>query len=151
MHDTFQARNELEEKLLATQEGQMSSDEFMKYLMDTQVFMPVKDSIGIEGFTSSDKALPLTLKTEDELEVLILFTSPERSKEFVQDFPGYDGGLLAEFKWVLERTGSGIGISINPNWPVGIDLEPGMIELLRGNPTLLLPTEGEEWSEMPYL
>jgi len=135
MQDTFDARNELEEKLLATQEGRMSSDEFMKYLMDTQVFMPVKDSIGIEGFTSSDKAIPLTLKTEDEIEVLILFTSPDRSKEFVQDFPGYDGGLLVEFKWVLERTGSGIGISINPNWPVGMDFEPAMIEQLRGNPT----------------
>ena len=135
MQDTFDARNELEEKLLATQEGRMSSDEFMKYLMDTQLFMPVKDSIGIEGFTSSDKAIPLTLKTEDEIEVLILFTSPDRSKEFVQDFPGYDGGLLVEFKWVLERTGSGIGISINPNWPVGMDFEPAMIEQLRGNPT----------------
>jgi hypothetical protein len=134
MQDNFEARNELEENLLAAQEGQMSSDEFMKYLIDTQVFMPVKDSIGIEGFTSSDKAVPLTLKTEDGVEVLILFTSPDRSKEFVQDFPGYDGGLLAEFKWVLERTGSGIGISINPNWPVGIDLEPEMIEQLKSNP-----------------
>jgi len=134
MQDAFEARNELEENLLAAQDGQMSSDEFMKYLMDTQVFMPVKDSIGIEGFTSSDKAVPLTLKTEDGVEVLILFTSPDRSKEFVQDFPGYDGGLLAEFKWVLERTGSGIGISINPNWPVGMDLEPEMIEQLKSNP-----------------
>ena len=133
MHDTFEARNELEENLLAAQDGQMSTDEFMKYLMDTQVFMPVKDSIGIEGFTSSDKAVPLTLKTEDEIDVLVLFTSPDRSKEFVQDFPGYDGGLLAEFKWVLERTGSGIGISINPNWPVGMDLEPAMIEQLKSN------------------
>ena len=133
MQETFDARNELEENLLAAQEGQMSSDEFMKYLMDTQVYMPVKDSIGIEGFTSSDKAIPLTLKTEDGIEVLILFTSPDRSREFVQEFPGYDGGLLAEFKWVLERTGSGIGISINPNWPVGMDLEPEMIEQLRGH------------------
>ena len=133
MQETFDARNELEENLLAAQEGQMSSDEFMKYLMDTQVYMPVKDSIGIEGFTSSDKAIPLTLKTEDGIEVLILFTSPDRSREFVQEFPGYDGGLLAEFKWVLERTGSGIGISINPNWPVGMDLEPDMIEQLRGH------------------
>ena len=133
MQDTFDARNELEENLLAAQEGRMSSDELMKYLMDTQVYMPVKDSIGIEGFTSSDKAIPLTLKTEDEIEVLILFTSPDRSREFVQEFPGYDGGLLAEFKWVLERTGSGIGISINPNWPVGMDLEPDMIEQLRGH------------------
>jgi hypothetical protein len=105
MQDTFEARNELEEKLLAAQEGQLSSDDFMGYLLDTQVFMPVKDSIGIEGFTSSDKAIPLTLKTEDNIEVLILFTSPDRAKEFVHEFPGYEGGLLAEFSWVLERNG----------------------------------------------
>ena len=133
MHDTFDARNELEQKLLAAQEGQLTSDAFMEYLMDTQVFMPVKDSIGIEGFTGSSKAVPLTLKSEDGIEVLILFTSPERAKEFVRDFPGYEGGLLAEFSWVLERTGSGVGISINPDWPVGIDLEPGMVQQLRSN------------------
>jgi hypothetical protein len=133
MQDTFEARNELEEKLLAAQEGQLSSEDFMGYLLDTQVFMPVKDSIGIEGFTSSDKAIPLTLKTEDNIEVLILFTSPDRAKEFVHEFPGYEGGLLAEFSWVLERTGSGIGISINPNWPVGFDLEPEMVQHLKSN------------------
>jgi hypothetical protein len=118
---------------LPTQEGQLSSEDFMGYLLDTQVFMPVKDSIGIEGFTSSDKAIPLTLKTEDNIEVLILFTSPDRAKEFVHEFPGYEGGLLAEFSWVLERTGSGIGISINPNWPVGFDLEPEMVQHLKSN------------------
>ena len=133
MQDTFEARNEVEEKLLAAQEGQLSSEALISYLVDAQLFMPVKDSIGIEGFTSSDKAIPLTLKTEDNIEVLILFTSPDRSKGFVQDFPGYDGGLLAEFKWVLERTGSGIGISINPDWPVGMDLEPDIIQQLKSN------------------
>ena len=35
--------------------------------------------------------------------------------------------------YVLERTGSGIGVSINPDWPVGIDLEPDMLEQLRSN------------------
>ena len=133
MQETFEARNEVEEKLLAAQEGQLSSEALMIYMMDAQLFMPVKDSIGIEGFTSSDKAVPLTLKSEDNVEVLILFTSPDRSKTFLQDFPGYDGGLLAEFKWVLERTGSGIGISINPDWPVGMDLEPEMIQQLKTN------------------
>lgn len=133
MQDTFDARNELEQKLLAAQEGQLASEALMDYMMDTQIFMPVKDSIGIEGFTSSNKAVPLTLKTEDNIEVLILFTSPERAKDFVQDFPGYEGGLLAEFSWVLERTGSGIGISINPNWPVGMDLEPDMVQQLKNN------------------
>jgi hypothetical protein len=133
MHDTFEARNELEQNLIAAQEGQMAGDAFMKYLMDTQVFMPVKDSIGIEGFTSSDKAVPLTLKSGDGVEVLILFTSPERAKAFLQDYPGYEGGLLAEFRWVLERTGSGIGVSINPDWPVGMDMAPEMVEQLRDN------------------
>jgi len=133
MQETFEARNELEEKLLSAQEGKLSSEEFMKYLIDTQVFMPVKDSVGIQGFTSSSKAIPLTLKSEDNVEVLILFTSPGRAKDFVSGYPGYEGGLLAEFSWVLERTGSGIGISINPNWPVGFDLEPEMIQQLRQN------------------
>jgi len=133
MHDQFETRNELEEKLLAAQEGTMGSEDFMTYLMDAQVFMPVKDSIGIEGFTASDKAVPMTLKNEDNVEVLILFSSPDRSKEFMQDFPGYDGGLLAEFKWVLERVGGGVGISINPGWPVGMDLEAEMVQQLKNN------------------
>jgi hypothetical protein len=133
MHDTFEARNELEQQLLAAQEGRLTSEDFIHYLMETQVFMPVKDSVGIAGFTSSDKAVPLTIRAEDNTEVLILFTSPERAKAFVAAYPGYDGGLLAEFSWILERTGSGIGISINPDWPVGIDLEPEMIQQLRSN------------------
>jgi hypothetical protein len=133
MQELFESRNELEEKLVAAQEGRLASEAFMDYLMDTQVFMPVKDSIGIGGFTGSDKAIPLTLKTEDDIEVLILFTSPERAKDFVQDFPGYEGGLLAEFRWVLERTGSGVGISINPTYPVGMDMEPEMVQQLKAN------------------
>ncbi len=73
MQETFEARNEMEEKLLSAQEGQLSSEALMEYMMDAQLFMPVKDSIGIEGFTSSDKAVPLTLKTEDNIEELDRF------------------------------------------------------------------------------
>ena len=133
MHEQFETRNELEEKLLAAQEGTLGGEAFIAYLMDTQLFMPVKDSIGIEGFTSNTKAIPMTLKTEDDVEVLILFSSPDRSKEFMSDFPGYDGGLLAEFKWLLERIGAGVGVSINPGWPVGMDMEPEMIQQLNNH------------------
>ena len=133
MHENFEARNDLEQKLLAAQEGRLPENEFMQYLLEAQVFMPVRDSIGIAGFTGSNKAIPLTLKTEDAVEVLVLFTSPDRAKTFVRDYPGYEGGLLTEFKWVLERTGSGVGISINPNWPVGMDMEPEMVQQLKSN------------------
>lgn len=133
MHESFEARNELEQKLMTAQENGLPENEFMHYLLEAQVFMPVRDSIGIAGFTGSDKAIPLSLKTEDAVEVLVLFTSPDRAKGFVKDYPGYEGGLLVEFKWVLERTGSGVGISINPNWPVGMDMEPEMVQQLKRN------------------
>jgi hypothetical protein len=133
MPERFEARNELEQKLMAAQEGSLPESEFMHYLLEAQVFMPVRDSINIAGFTGSDKAIPLTLQTEVALEALVLFTSPERAKRFVQDYPGYEGGLLVEFKWVLERTGSGVGISLNPTWPVGMDLEAEMLQQLRSH------------------
>ena len=133
MPERFEARNELEQKLMAAQEGSLPESEFMHYLLEAQVFMPVRDSINIVGFSGSDKAMPLTLHTEDALEALVLFTSPERAKHFVQDHPGYEGGLLVEFKWVLERTGSDVGISLNPTWAVGMDLEAEMIQQLRSN------------------
>jgi hypothetical protein len=133
MPESFEARNELEQKLMEAQEGSLPESKFMDYLLEAQVFMPVRDSINIAGFTGSNKAIPLTLHTDDALEVLVLFTSPERAKNFVQDYPGYDGGLLVEFKWVLERTGSGVGISLNPTWPVGMDLEAEMVQRLRTN------------------
>ena len=133
MHDSFEARNDLEQKLMEAQEGSLPESEFMQYLLEAQVFMPVRDSIGIAGFTGSNKAIPLTLNTVDAVEVLVLFTSPDRAKSFVQDYPGYEGGLLVEFKWVLERTGSGVGISINPNWPVGMDMEAEMVQQLKRN------------------
>jgi hypothetical protein len=131
MSERFEARNELEQKLMQAQEGSLPEVEFLQYLLEAQVFMPVRDAIGIAGFTGSSEAMPLTLNTEDALEVLVLFSSPERAKEFVRDYPDYEGGLLVEFKWVLQRTGSGVSIALNPNWPVGMDLEPEAVQQLK--------------------
>jgi hypothetical protein len=63
---------------------------------------------------------------------LILFTSPERAKTFVRDYPGYDGGILTEFTWILDRLGAGYAISLNPGWEVGIDLDSADVQYLLG-------------------
>jgi len=130
MNHAFEPRNELERELLAAQEGEIAGDVFMQGLLGAQVFMPVRDDTGIKNFQRSDRATPLTVETEDGVKVLVLFTSPERAKPFIQDFPGYQGGLLAEFSWVLERMGSGLGIALNPGWQVGMDMEPDMVQRL---------------------
>ncbi len=129
METQFTAHNDLETKLIAVQEGQLDSAVFMNDLITAQIFMPVQDEPNeIQGFQKSNKANPLTLDTEDGQSVLILFTSPERAKPFLVDYPGFQGGLLSEFSWVLERIGSGIAISLNPGLEVGIDFDTDMVE-----------------------
>lgn len=131
MDQSFTAHNELETKLIAAQHGELNSEVFMNELLDAQMFMPVQDEPGqIQGFQRSTKANPLTVQSEDGFNVLVLFSSPERAKGFVQDHPGYGGGLLVEFSWVLARLGSGIAVSINPGMEYGIDLDPHTVEQL---------------------
>jgi len=124
MGQDFTPHNDLEQQMLDAQQNRLDSETFMQQLLDHQLFMPVQDeATEIQGFQRSTKARPLTLDTEDGTQVLILFTSPERAKPFLQDYPDYQGGLLSAFSWVLERVGSGIAIAINPGFEVGLDLD----------------------------
>ena len=131
MSEIFVAKNELEKKLVAAQAGEISGSEFMRSFFDSEVFMPIEDDVPEGGIQTSDKAKSLVLKSEDGVDVLILFTSPERAKDFVADYPDYQGGLLAEFKWIVEKMGSGYGVALNPGHEVGMDMEPDMVEQLR--------------------
>ncbi|HEC04930.1 MAG TPA: SseB family protein [Thiothrix sp.] len=127
---TSQAKNEIEKLLIRAQAGELDSETFMNELMESQVFMPIHEKHEIGGLQTTNQAKPLTLKDESGIEVLILFTSPERAKNFVKNYPGYGGGLLAEFKWIIEKMGAGYSISINPDHELGFDLEAGMLDQL---------------------
>ena len=127
---TFVAENELEKKLIQAQNGEIEGEEFLKEMLDMQVFMPILEKHTIAGFQDSKQATPLSFKDDDGTEMIILFTSPERAKEFVKDHPGYEGGLLEDFKWVIEKIGGGYGVILNPGFEVGLELEANMLELL---------------------
>ena len=127
---TFTAENELEKKLIQAQNGEIEGEEFLKDMLDMQVFMPILDKHHISGFQESKQATPLSIKDDDGIEMVILFTSPERAKAFVRDYPGYDGGLLEDFKWVIEKIGGGYGVILNPGFEIGLELEANMLEQL---------------------
>jgi len=130
MHnESFEAKNDLEQKLLAAMNGELSSDDFMRELMAGQVFMPVKDDAdsGIKGFQRTTRATPLVVHDGDGNNILVVFTSPERAKGFLADYPDFTGGLLTEFTWVLERMEPGFSIAVNPGLEAGIDVEPEII------------------------
>jgi hypothetical protein len=126
---TTEARNELEAKILEAQEGRITSDDLLKTLMGSQVFMPVQDEKApVLNVQRSTRAQPLVLSAEEGTPILVLFSSPERAKPFLVDYPGFTGGILESFKWVLQNMGSGYGIMLNPESEVGFDMEPETVQ-----------------------
>jgi hypothetical protein len=124
-----EARNELEAKILEAQEGRITSDDLLKTLMGSQVFMPVQDEKApVLNVQRSTRAQPLVLSAEEGTPILVLFSSPERAKPFLEDYPGFTGGILESFKWVLQNMGSGYGIMLNPDTEVGFDMEPETVQ-----------------------
>lgn len=119
----FIPQNDLERHLVAAQEGRIAPESFIEVLMGSEVFMPVYEKYQIAGLQTQQVAQPLKLTNEQGEETLVLFTSPERAKAFVSSFPGYGGGLVAEFTWILEKLGVGFAITLNPDLPFGMDFE----------------------------
>lgn len=133
-------RNELERLLAQMQAGELKPEDFAKQLLDQQVFMPVKDEKHvIKGFQASTRAEPLILEDEEGTRVLILFSAPERAKAFTAEVPGYSGGILTDFAWVLRRMAEGVAISINPGDELGFDFDTDMVAML----VALLPEQAE--------
>lgn len=131
MSETFVPRNTLEERLLAAQGGNITSDDLLETLLTSQVFMPVQEEpAAVPDGQRSAKTQPLVLTAEDDTPVLILFSSPERAKGFTDDYPGYGGGLLTDFTWVLQKMGRDFGIALNPGSEIGFDMESETVNSL---------------------
>lgn len=134
--NTFTAQNELETMLVSALDGGVAEEDFMRQLLDAQVFMPIQDEASsIKGFQRTTKAQPLLVEDENGTQVLILFTSPGRAKEFVDNHPGYGGGLLTEFSWVLRKMDTPLSIALNPGFEAGFDMDVEMVaELMASLP-----------------
>lgn len=127
----FVAHNALEEKLVAVHAGTLDPETFVLQLLNEQLFMPVRDEKNpIAGFQRSTQADPLLIEDETGERVLVLFTSPERAKPFVEPFPEFSGGLLTDFAWLLRRIDGGVPIALNPGWEIGMDFDADMIAQL---------------------
>jgi hypothetical protein len=140
MSDPMPTRNELEALLLDFHAGKVEPEEFARRLLAVQVFMPVKDEKhAIAGFQASTQAEPLLVEDDAGIRILVLFSAPDRARDFLVAYPGHGGGMLAEFSWILRRMGAGIAIAINPDQTPGFDLDPEMVAMVAA----LLPEEDQ--------
>ncbi|TCJ11763.1 SseB family protein [Parasulfuritortus cantonensis] len=137
---SFDPRNDIERLLAEMLQGAVEPEEFARRIMDMQVFMPVKDEKNaIAGFQRSTQADPLVLEDDDGNRALIVFSGPDRAKDFLAAYPGYGGGLLTELSWIVRRMSADIAIALNPGMEAGFDFDPGMVAMLAA----LLPQEQE--------
>lgn len=129
-----EAKNEFERMLLAAMSGELASDDFMRAMLAQQIFIPIRDDrdSGIQGFQHTTRATPLVIEDEDGRRTLVLFSSPERARDFLADVPGYGGGLLADFSWIVERMEPGFAIAVNPGLELGMDIEPDDVTQMLG-------------------
>lgn len=127
--EDFAPKTDIEHKLVDAQEGRLSSEDFMQELLGATMFLPVYDD-AVSGIQRSDKAQPISIELEDGTVIMVVFTSPERAKDFLDQAPGQSGGILESFRWIVEHAGTGVGISINPGWDFGLDIEPEMVAQL---------------------
>jgi len=136
----FEAQNELEKQLISALDGSLPGENFIRFLLNAQVFMPIQDEKNaIKGFQRSTKAQPLLVEDDSGTQVMILFSSPARAREFVDLHPGYGGGLLTEFSWVLRKMDTPLSLALNPGFETGFDLDAEMVADLIAN----LPPETE--------
>jgi hypothetical protein len=130
----FSPHNDLETRLAQVHAGELDPVSFVRQLVDEQVFMPVEDEThNIKGFQRSAHAKPLVVADESGQQVLLVFTSPERAKPFLEDFPQYRGGLLVEFSWLLRRLAGGHNIALNPGFDIGMDFDAETVAELIAN------------------
>jgi len=87
----------------------------------------------VGGEQSDNDAQPLLIEVDTEegpQMVMVIFTDPDKSKEFLNHFEEYTGGLLVNMGWIIGRTSDKLGICINPNLELGLDLDPATIQEL---------------------
>ncbi|MDR3393955.1 MAG: SseB family protein [Parasulfuritortus sp.] len=127
----FVPRNDLEQLLLDMLSMEVDPEDFANRILDMQVFMPIKDEKHqIAGFQLSTKADPMVLEDDEGHRAVIVFTAPERAKDFVALYPDYNGGLLTEFSWILSRMGENLSIALNPGLDEGFDFDPHMVAMM---------------------
>ena len=117
----FVPANELETALVEAQNGQRTVPEFFGSLLRSQVYLLLDREIGADGQLDAS-VNPCVLSNAAGSPVLAAFTSPERANGWTERLPQFAHGLLVSFPWVLLRLGPKVGLVLNPECAVGVEI-----------------------------
>ena len=125
----FHASNELENALVQAQARTMPVDDFFGRLLASQVALLLDKEVPESGWDNSISPLVLVSPRGDN--VLAVFTGVERAMPMSQTSSSHKYALFVDFRWVLKGVAPGVGIVVNPGWPVGVETEPARVAELK--------------------
>jgi hypothetical protein len=125
----FHPGNELERALVQAQARTMSVDDFFARLLTSQVALLLDKEVPESGWDNSIS--PMVLASPRGGNVLAAFTGVDRATPMSQRSNSHKYALLVDFRWVLRGVAPGVGIVVNPGWPVGVEIEPSRVAELK--------------------
>lgn len=114
--------NELEEKLFACLNGELSREEFLGTFLWAPVYImvdgePVGDVLG-------DRKPLVVANAPEAPRLMAVFSDPSRAEKMMEYFGEYNFPILVNTPWVLHVIGTKMGISFNPGFPFGFEIAP---------------------------
>lgn len=108
----------------------MSVEDFFARLLASQVALLLDKEVPESGWDVGISPLVL-VSPRGGNNVLAVFTSVERATPMSQNSSTHKHALLVDFRWVLKGTTPGLGLVVNPGWPVGVEIEPARVVELK--------------------
>jgi hypothetical protein len=128
----FEPANDLERALLQAQTGKLSYPDFFANLLKSQVVI-LLDRVPPQSGAWDNSISPLVLISSKGSKVLAVYTSTERATPMSRQSKEHKYSLLTGFSGVFRGVASGVGIVVNPGWPVGVEIDAARIAELKGN------------------
>lgn len=125
----FEPTNDLERALVQAQGRTIPIDDFFGCLLGSQVALLLDKEVPESGWDNSIS--PLVLVSPRGGNVLAVFTSLDRATPTARNSNSHKYALLVDFRWVLKGATAGVGVVVNPSWPVGVEIEPGRVAELK--------------------
>lgn len=127
----LEPNSELENALVAAQNGESSTAEFLHRLVDSEVFLLLSQTQKQDEDEDDKNIQPLVLEGPDKTPMLAMFTLSERSTPLTKEFPDFTYPYEVEFSWIVANATEGMGLVINPGWSYAASLPPEALAQLR--------------------
>jgi len=130
MSSDFAPENELERQLVRAQQGGISLPQLLESFVASQVVALFDQD---PATVAQPQPSPLVISNSTGVPSLAVFTSLDRATPWTKKQPEFQFALLVDFGWLLKGIAPGVGLVVNPSWPVGFELSAAGVQQFRAD------------------